>query len=139
MDGLYKFDSGLAEAIFSFAEVCRVRRFSPEPLIVADLSIFPGVYKDVIGLSWAFRIQPTGKLMAVTEEGVLYWATRTWKLRNKSSWLRDVVGDYFLIAESELHADESLQLRDTIMSGLLLSLESAEISNEVQPVHRQSP
>lgn len=76
--------------------------------------------------------------MAVTEEGALYWATRTWRLHNKSSWLKDVVGDYFLIAESEVHADESLQLRETIRSGLLLSLKLQESSNEIQLGHRQS-
>lgn len=57
-DGLYKFDSGLAEASFTSAEVCRVRRLAPEPLIVADLSTLPGLYRGVIGLGWAFGFGP---------------------------------------------------------------------------------
>lgn len=77
-------------------------------------------------MGWAYRLQDTKKLMAVTEDGDLFWATRTWRLRNQPAWLQNIVGDYFLVAQTLVDTDESRQLQNDIVSGLLRSLERKE-------------
>lgn len=133
MEIAQRLDAALDEAVFTFTEVCRMRSYAPEPLLFADLSRLPGIYKGTEGLGWAFRLQDTGKWMAVTEDGTLYWASRTWRLQDQPSWLKHVVGDYFLIAQAEVQTDQSRTLCHDIMNSLLRSLELKEDSDVVQP------
>ncbi|QHK22533.1 hypothetical protein GU243_23480 (plasmid) [Pseudarthrobacter psychrotolerans] len=123
VEGLSDYDAVFAEAVFTFVQVCRQRGCAPEPVLLADLGSIPSVYTGEVGLGWAFRLQETDALHAVTEDGALYRATRTWRLHRKPSWLQQVSGSYFLIATSEVQINKTSQLRADIMNGLLQFLE----------------
>lgn len=123
MEGLSDYDAVLAEGVFTFVQVCRQRGYAPEPVLLADLDSIPGFYTGEVGLGWAFRLQETDELHAVTEDGRLYRATRTWRLRGKPSWLQQVSHSYFLVAISEVQIDKTSRLRAGIMNGLLQFLE----------------
>lgn len=126
MEGLSRYDAVLAEAIFTFIQVCRERSYAPEPLLRADLNKTPGVFAGEAGLGWAFRLQETDELHAVSEDGTLYRATRTWRLHRKPSWLRQMAGTSYLVATTEIHIDKTSQLRQNIMNGLLQFLEEKD-------------
>jgi hypothetical protein len=126
VEGLSQYDAAFAEAVFTFIEVCRQRRYAPEPILRADLSTVPGVYTGEVGLGWAFRLQRTEDLLAVGEDGTLHRATRTWRLRRKPSWLQHMAGTSFLVALTEIHIDETPHLHQDIMSSLLQYLKARE-------------
>ncbi len=126
MEGLSQYDAVFAEAVFTFIEVCRQRRYVPEPILRADLRTVPGVYTGEIGLGWAFRLQKTEELLAVGEDGKLHRATRTWRLRRKPSWLQHMAGTSFLVALTEIQIDKIPQLDQEMINSLLQYLEARE-------------
>lgn len=122
MEGINRYDAVLAEAVFTFVEVCKQRGYAPELILRADLGRVPGAYTGEAGLGWAFRLQQTNELHALGEDGKLYRATRTWKLMRQPLWLQKMAGTAFLVATAEVHIEESPQLRREIMNSLLLWL-----------------
>ncbi len=71
--------------------------------------------------------------MAVDADGTLYWATRTWRLRDQPPGLQHAVRDYFLIAQTEVRTDKEPELMQDIMNSLVRSLELREDGEVLQP------
>ena len=127
-----RLDSVFAEAVYTFIEVCRVRRYAPEPILFADLGRLPGRYRGAAGWGWAFRLPNAEKLMAVAQDGTLYWATRTWRLQDQPPELQHIVGDYFLIAQAEAQVEKDPVLCHDVMKSLVRFVELRETGEELQ-------
>ncbi len=104
--------------------------------LFADPTTLPGRYRGEAGWGWAFRLQAPDKLMAVDADGTLYWATRTWRLRDQPPGLQHAVRDYFLIAQTEVRTDKEPELMQDIMNSLVRSLELREDGEELQTYTR---
>ncbi len=139
MEGLSQYDAVFAEAVFTFIEVCRQRRYAPEPILRADFSTVPGVYTGEVGLGWAIRLQGSEELLAVGEDGKMHKATRTWRLRNKPSWLQCMARTSFLVAVTEIHIDTTQQLHQEIVYSLLQYLEAREEQDKGRPESAVAP